>query len=106
MEIVLYRNYGGFEMPIDVALEIGEDLPEFADPFHKEHTGQLCVNIYSNNAKIRSHPALIKWAQNEYNYAIVTIPDDVNIEDVVILDYDGLEIAVERGHFWPDRFRY
>ena len=88
MKIVLNKCYGGFSLSEEACEYLG------------------CKSSYRYSAyEERSNPDLVRCVEELRARAngkfarleVVEIPDGANYE---IFEYDGIEIAVEVGHYW------
>lgn len=90
----------------ETACKVAQTAPEFADDYQSEKLGRPACNPFTTDMRVRSLPCVIEWASSQEavadGYRIVEVPDSVPVESLVLRDYDGVEMILERGHFWPE----
>lgn len=114
-KVAVNRDYGGFHLPDEVAHRVAVDLPELIDENESRRAGMDVCRPCSDDLRVRSHPAVIEWAEDpdgerpidwltgkhDDSVKVVEVPDSVDLGNCVIFSYDGIEAVVEQGHFWP-----
>lgn len=90
MKVILNRCFGGF------------DLSERARGFleaRRSESWDYWVSHRDDPALVKCVEALGDKADSDYSQLeVFDIPDGIRYE---IIDYDGIEWAVEVGHIWP-----
>lgn len=97
MKIVLNTTYGGFRIPGGLAEMIAQESPHLKDPYH---AGIPKVDPYSNDIRVRTHHILVNYYTKTNPNMVFDIPDDIPLDNLILLDHDGKEMVIEKGHAW------
>lgn len=100
-KIALNYNYGCFHLPIEVADEIiAKEGITYSNLLFITDRNRESGYTYCDDLKVRMHPATIAYFEEHDPKMLIEIPDNLKPNDLIRLDYDGIESVVEKGHIW------